>query len=370
MKITLFVVLNFLMVAPNDKVPEKTSVADLADAIIRDDVAKVQRILDADSALLNRTVEGDAARRGDHEHQTALFWAVNRPKTATLLLNMGADVNFRDIHGRTPVYVAASSGDEAYVRKLLDKGANPDSFLRSPRETPVQAALLRGHISTARLLIARGAKSDVFAAAGFGDMKILSRLFEVEPAVLRATNENGDTPAHFASALGQAAVIGWLGSHGASFEVENRLFQTPLHVAGSAAVVDVMFKQNAGLNVDVIDGFGKTPLHDAVTAANLAVVNALLAHGADVNAMTGPRKIIAPNGPPNEPLAFKNTPLHLACCSQEDSGQMVARLLSAGANPELKNAAGEIPLGVAAKVGNEGAVRLLKKKLAERKAAD
>jgi len=71
----------------------------------RDDLAGVKTLLD-------RGVRADQTS-SDGYGQTALWYAVRRQdiKLARLLLDHGADINFNDIFGRTPL-------DEARMRKL------------------------------------------------------------------------------------------------------------------------------------------------------------------------------------------------------------------------------------------------------------
>jgi uncharacterized protein len=90
--------------------------------------------------------------------ETALLWASpNNQETVNLLLAAGADVS-GDRWGNTPLFYAASSGDVALARELLDRGAAVDApevrgisplmvSVRSPEYLPV-----------AKLLLDRGAK--------------------------------------------------------------------------------------------------------------------------------------------------------------------------------------------------------------------
>ncbi|KAI9856821.1 MAG: hypothetical protein M1813_008758 [Trichoglossum hirsutum] len=47
--------------------------------------------------------------------------------TVRLLLENGAEPEFKDQHGVTPLLCAAAKGHEAIVKLLLEKGAEPDS---------------------------------------------------------------------------------------------------------------------------------------------------------------------------------------------------------------------------------------------------
>lgn len=93
------------------------------------------------------------------------------------LLNHGADVNYPDAKGMTPLVYAALSGNFAFARRLLDAGAHPDGSAadavaaassssdadpKSPDGTrrhvmsPCAAAAWRGHMDIVQLLLNRG----------------------------------------------------------------------------------------------------------------------------------------------------------------------------------------------------------------------
>lgn len=65
--------------------------------------------------------------------KTPLFDAIEKKHTSTvqILLEKGADVNSKDIFGTTPLYVAVVNSNTAFVRLLLEKGANINSTEKS-----------------------------------------------------------------------------------------------------------------------------------------------------------------------------------------------------------------------------------------------
>src|SRR5262249_1195963 len=86
----------------------------------------------------------------------------------------------------------------------------------------------------------------------------------------------------------------------------------------------------AGADVNARNDMDMTPLH---ITHHASLVEILVAHGADVNAR-------AQHG---------WTPLHVQAGESEDSGasEPIAALLDAGADPSLRDAAGETPLAIA-----------------------
>ena len=61
----------------------------------------------------------------DNYLMTALHWAASlgHVEVAAILVKRGADVELRDMHGRTPLIVAVIQGGFAMVQYLLEKGA-------------------------------------------------------------------------------------------------------------------------------------------------------------------------------------------------------------------------------------------------------
>ncbi len=71
--------------------------------------------------------------------------------TARLLIAQGADVNFAQAGGYTPLHQAAAAGANELVVILLDSGADPDK-LCDQGKTPAAYAIERNHEETAALL--------------------------------------------------------------------------------------------------------------------------------------------------------------------------------------------------------------------------
>jgi len=65
-----------------------------------------------------------------------------------LLVDAGADVNFRAALGVTPLHLAASRGADPLVQLLLERGADPSARM-DDGTTPAAIAASRGHRNTA-----------------------------------------------------------------------------------------------------------------------------------------------------------------------------------------------------------------------------
>ena len=84
------------------------------------------------------------------------------------------------------------------------------------------------------------------------------------------------------------------------------------------------------VEVHEVDSYGNTKLHDAVRAGNISLVYELIEKGADVNAQN----------------QWGNTALHMAAeyGLYRVSKTLSSVLLSAGADPHIKNVEGVTPL--------------------------
>ncbi len=113
----------------------------------------------------------------------------------------------------------------------------------------------------------------------------------------------------------------------------------------------------AGANPDVVDDQGRTPLSQAVRAKATDIVAQLLAAGANPDLATplhkamgmryveGGQALLAAGADPNAVAGFGYTPLHEAAGTSLEEGMRM--LLAAGADPNARNQRGERPLHIA-----------------------
>jgi ankyrin repeat protein len=129
---------------------------------------------------------------------------------------------------------AAKSGDLARVRSLI--AVHPHvAVQRLPSgESPLMAALYRGHRDVVAALIDLGAELDVFASAATGHLAALEQAVQ-QPDALIAVAYDGWTPLHLAAFFGQLEAARLLLDAGADVAAvsRNSLKNTPLHAAAA-----------------------------------------------------------------------------------------------------------------------------------------
>jgi uncharacterized protein len=303
-----------LAVLPLVLVASTASAADslVADAVKSQNLARVR-------ALLKQRADVNATQP---DGTTALHWAAqwNDLETADLLLKAGARVNAGNDYGATPLWLAAMNGSIPFIERLLAAGADPNIGLPTG-ETALMTAARTGSVGAVRALARRGA--DLEAREAFrGQTALMWALSENHLDVAKALVEaganvsarssSGFTPLMFAAREGNIEAVRLLLDRGADVNaVSTADGSTPLIVATVRGHADLaMFLLDRGANPNLA-GPGYTALHwvagkwesiftwdypnltagewsvlIGVQEKRIELLNALLAHGADVNART------------------------------------------------------------------------------------
>lgn len=160
---------------------------------------------------------------------------------------------------RAPLYDAVIKHDLVKVRALLTHGTPVDSH-GSGQLTVLNYAAANGDLPMIELLVAHGAK-------------------------INGDSEKGYTPLMYATGGGMAgtAVVSFLLSHGANVSAKSIEGYTPLHFAalyaGKPEVVVLLLRHGAA--IDAMDRDYDRPLTLAAKNKKKALVQTLLAHGAD-----------------------------------------------------------------------------------------
>jgi uncharacterized protein len=356
----------------------------LLDAAKNHDLKTIRSLLSQHADVNTRADDGS----------TALLWAAhqNDLDTAELLLGAGADANLANEFRMTPLSQACTNGSDAFVRLLLKSGANPNTPIGTG-VTPLMTCAKSGSVDAVKRLVEYGAaiearetaehQSALMWAASEHQLKVAQALIDAH-ADLNARSKAGFTAMHFAARQGDLEMVQLFLAAGVNVNVLSQAEPgtappttgytgvgrlaiggrktagvsgyTPLLVATVRAQVPLaLYLLDHGADPNIGDA-GFTPLHwvstewenytanrvygliDAMSGipdrqAKLKMVNALLAHGANVNArMTKPQPSIA--GGYEDTVGA--TPFLLA--SSVDDLEMMQILLKAGADPKIATA--------------------------------
>lgn len=171
-------------------------------------------------------------------------------------------------------------------------------------------------------------------AIAHGNTQLIEYLISLMSCLsLDIYNNLKQTPLHLAVITGQAYIVGKLITAGANPNMPDRNGQTPAHLAcqrSSLTCLEELFKGQDGMDPDLKNFSGFTPLHEAVFASCTETVKCLVKHGANVNSKDG---------------KSGRTPLHHAV--EAENVELIEELLKCGANPSEPAFSGNTPLQIA-----------------------
>lgn len=221
----------------------------------------------------------------------ALHRSTNEPIVRTLL-NSGACLNRRDVHGNTPLHLVADFGYDRLLSPLLLKEAGIECVDMEGR-SPLLVAAEKGRVSVTRALLEAQADVNVRDHYGSSALDLATRGGHV--GVMTELLQHGVdpmsrgvfsmAPLQIAAGHDQAGAVDVLVEAGADIEgsEENLVYPWgPLRVAaecGCCAAMLALLRQNADVNAQDISG--RRPLHLACRNVHWKAVELLLIWGAD-----------------------------------------------------------------------------------------
>ena len=249
---------------------------------------------------------------------TALHWAAHYDDVAMAdaLLAATADAGATNEFGATPLWLAAQNGSATMVKRLLEASADPNAALPSG-ETVLMMAARTGSSDAVRLLVGHGATIDATEHAR-GQTAMMWAIAERQSAVVKTlldlgadisvrsaerprrihtrtagfnpsgvvdVTQGGNSPLLFAARHGDLDAARYLIDAGADANDTAPVGTSALVVAahsGHTGVALYLLDQGADPNTD---GAGYTALHAATLRGDAVVADALLAAGADANAL-------------------------------------------------------------------------------------
>ena len=182
---------------------------------------------------------------------------------------------------------AIKTGDLARVNELLE--ADP-ALARSRNENGVSALMLAtyyGRDKIAEALLERDVALDIFEASAVGRAGRVAEILAERPELVNAYADDGFTPLGLACFFCRGTVARLLIERGADVNAASNNTQrvAPLHSAVSrrqTMIAEALLAH--GAHVNARQQSGVTPLHQAAHNGHAEMVKLLLAHGADVHA--------------------------------------------------------------------------------------
>jgi serine/threonine-protein phosphatase 6 regulatory ankyrin repeat subunit B len=197
-------------------------------------------------------------------------------------LNAGADANMADSSGSTALHLAAWEGHAEVTKLLVEARANVN-VKNNNGFTPLHFAADQGYVAIVKLLLKNGAKVD--AVAEFPQKTVLPKggleqLAGADPNApmqleLGTINVNW-TALGLAAGKGRTDVVEALLAGGADVNVRNGFGDTPLHNAaknGNTKVFELLLSK--GVDANPKNKLGQTPLDLAVSGGHAEIVKLL-----------------------------------------------------------------------------------------------
>ena len=183
---------------------------------------------------------------------------------------------------------AVKAGRRDEVLALVDREPALLETRTASGESAILVALYHTHTALAKELLTRHPRLNLFEAAALGQLGRIEELVRDDESSVNAVAPDGFSALHLASYFGHPHVADWLLQHGADVDAVacNGSKLMPLHSALAQkdevlalAVARALLSKKAVVTSQQTGGF--TPLHAAAARGSMALVELLLAHGAD-----------------------------------------------------------------------------------------
>ena len=296
----------------------------------------------------------------DEDGQTPLYAACigNHTEIVKLLIGFGYDVNHQDKEGKTPLHIAFENHEPDLAQMLITEFKANTELRDKENFTPLHTAIDRGYSRYSQELSEKFKHKDVSTEVSWVQLhsacfnentQDLQFLLDKNADDVNHVSSTGYAPLHIAVTKSNTDLVTCLLNQKVivnSVTIDGR---TPLHTAadqGDDAIIQQLLAHNADPRLK--DAPGNTCLHLAVKIkhetrsepikpgvsymsplpspyhiCSIQTVQAIIDHGADVNAVNNRGK----------------TALWVACCDGQDS--LVKILLDAKADPNITDKDGD-----------------------------
>ena len=309
-------------------------------------------------SLIKLLTSTDSLHLKDNEGCTPLYYACKnshleciREYVAHLPVIIG---NFANNDGTTPLsvmtrlgrsilHVACEKGDIFVVKKLLEAGADPNITDKYGFTPLMRTVMSVGQVSDTN------ASSIITALCKTQNCNLNAKyvVYKAE-SVVKLRYEEGSTALHMATDVdnieSNSSSVKVLVENGAKLDVRDIRGRTPLHIAsirGHHSLITLLAPTQESFHVQ--DTLGYTPLYYACKNSNLSCIRKIFSHidaknicnfsnAHGVNALS----VVTKDG---------GTILHVACAKGDVF--MAKKLLEAGADPNIPDKNGVMPLALA-----------------------
>jgi ankyrin repeat protein len=232
---------------------------------------------------------------GNFRGQTPLHFACERglPEVANRLLDAGADIEARDMIGRTPLMTTGISKNISVAKDLIKRGADINAVVkRGPATyTTLTVAAMYGFKDLVDLLIDKDAsisKDTLEPTLAFAVQMGHPRLFEYvlkNGVDLDVVREKDPSFVFNVAAGGSVEIMKALLDHGFDADQKDKDGWTPLHIAAVEGKIEMIeFLISKGINKDARNMKGETAYHVALAAEAVEAAAFLKKAGADTSA--------------------------------------------------------------------------------------
>ncbi|XP_055954369.1 putative ankyrin repeat protein RF_0381 [Patella vulgata] len=205
----------------------------------------------------------------------------------------GADINKKNNHGRTSLYLAVQNGNLNAVNLLLKMGGRDVNLSDNKGTSPLMLAVQNSKTELIKLLLQYGAdinkqnnrgRTSLYLEVQHKNLNAVNLLLKMGGCDVNLSDNNGTSPLMLAVQRGNTEPVEFLLQYGVDINKQNNRGRTALYLAvqnDNLKAVDVLLEMK-GCDVNLSDNQGKSPLILALLNCNTKVIERLHQDNADV----------------------------------------------------------------------------------------